>query len=73
MEPGPLRPKVHAIFWQRDAASDTPIFDRNQLGQVFRIEGPAMIEGDDTTMPSQEIGRLRSMRPDALYFRHGQT
>lgn len=37
------------IFWERDGASDTPIYDRADLKPGALISGPAMIEGNDTT------------------------
>lgn len=47
---GQLLPKsTRPMFWDRDAATDTPVFDRTQLTPGVRIPGPAMIEGNDTT------------------------
>ena len=40
---------TRSIFWDRDAAVETAVFDREQLRPGACIVGPAIVEGDDTT------------------------
>ncbi|RTL55280.1 MAG: hydantoinase/oxoprolinase family protein [Bradyrhizobiaceae bacterium] len=48
--PAKLSPKsMRPIFWARDTSINTPVFDRAQLTPGALIEGPAMVEGNDTT------------------------
>jgi len=37
------------VRWHRERSTKTPIFDREQLRPGDRIEGPAVVEGNDTT------------------------
>jgi len=37
------------VRWRRDAAIDTPIYDRAVVLRGQRIAGPAIVEGPDTS------------------------
>ncbi|HEY5608216.1 MAG TPA: hydantoinase/oxoprolinase family protein [Alphaproteobacteria bacterium] len=44
------QPKAtRAVRWRRDAAIDTPIYDRAAVQRGQRIAGPAIVEGPDTS------------------------
>jgi N-methylhydantoinase A len=44
------QPKARRLVrWNRERAMETPIFDRELLQPGARVEGPAVVEGSDTT------------------------
>lgn len=45
LEPRALRD----VFWQEEAATETAIFNRDDLTSQYSITGPAIVEGEDTT------------------------
>lgn len=56
---GTLSPKLHRpVFWERGRSAQTPIYDRFgfKYGQV--IDGPAIVEGPDTSYPIAPGWRL---------------
>jgi N-methylhydantoinase A/oxoprolinase/acetone carboxylase beta subunit len=56
---GKLAPRSErAIWWDQDRATPTAVFAREQLGAGIVIDGPAVVEGADTTYAIRPDWRL---------------